>query len=121
SRQIVIEPAWGGGAFRFDHFSSGNNAGWAAFGFSNTQTASLVGALKLTLEHSRVQNPVLPLRTPDQAEHIHILAEELRGIVAGKNSANQALTNAVKRWQQLDEQKDLNTRSAHYHYSLGLQ
>jgi multiple sugar transport system substrate-binding protein len=117
SRDIVIEPAWGGGVFRRDHLV---HAGWEAFGLDRRQTEILVDSLRETVAHPQVNNPVLRLRTPDEREHQQVLMAEIRAALLHGKDANQALADAVRRWQELDQSKDPKLRKAEYRLSLSL-
>jgi multiple sugar transport system substrate-binding protein len=117
SRDVVVEPAWGGGVFRRDHLI---NAGWEAFGLDRKQTEGLVDILKETITHPQVKNPVLRLRTPDAREHQQALMAEIRvALLEGKGAA-QALEDAAKRWREIDWEKNPQTRKAEYRLSLSL-
>jgi multiple sugar transport system substrate-binding protein len=123
SRQVVIEPAWGGGALRAEQFNRPQE--WYSFGLSRERTTALVDALRQTLDPQGVRNPVvLRLRTPDERAHRQALLEELRPALApgaGPDKAKAALDAAARRWQELDGRKDLDTRKAEYLRSLSLQ
>jgi hypothetical protein len=86
-----------------------------------------VDSLRRTVTHLGVKNPVVRLRTPDQAPHFRALMAEVRSAlsltserVKGED-AKQALTRAVQRWQELDGKKDAQVRKADYSLSLSLQ
>lgn len=119
SRKVVIEPEWGGGAFRSDHLA--NSAGWSGFGLDTVRTDSLIAALRQTLTHPGVKNPVLRLRTPDARPHQRIVDEQVRAALTGKQDAATALSTVARRWRELDERRDLKTRRAEYLLSLRLQ
>jgi ABC-type glycerol-3-phosphate transport system substrate-binding protein len=117
SAEVVSEPAWGGGAFRREHLTSG---AWDAFGLNAERTRALVVALQAELMPIAI-NPVVALRIPDAARHEQILGEELRAALKEptKDPA-EALKAATRRWQELDAKKDLETRRREYRLSLGL-
>jgi hypothetical protein len=116
SRDIVIEPAWGGGAFRRTHFEPD---GWQAFGLLG-QTEWLVDVLRGTIVHSGVQNPVLRLRIPDEREHQQALVAEVRAALTGGKDPKQALVDAARRWQEIDAPKNAKLRLREYRLSLSL-
>ncbi len=117
SRDIVIEPAWGGGVFREKHL--GRDVGWTSFGFDRSRTEVLVQSLRETLLPSQV-NPVLRLRIPDERSHQHALVAELREALLQGKDAGQALSAAAARWRELDKDKDAKTRLRDYRLSLSL-
>jgi multiple sugar transport system substrate-binding protein len=115
SRQIAIEPAWGGGVLRADQLSSA--AGWSSFGLDQGQTSALMGALQQTLVHSGMGNPATRLRLPNEAAYRQALLEEVRAALAGKKEPAAALKAAEERWRALDPAERRRTGYAH---SLGL-
>jgi multiple sugar transport system substrate-binding protein len=115
SRQIAIEPNWGGGIFRRDQLSDAT--GWASYGLDQAQTTALVRALRLTLTHPGVGNPTTRLRLPKEAEYRSALLDEVRAALAGKKEAAVALQAVAERWQKLDPAEQ---RRIDYAYSLGL-
>lgn len=118
SRDLIIEPAWGGGAFRREHLDG--PMGWQAFGLSPEHTRMLEDSLRHTLIHLHLVNPVLRLRTPDQHAHQQAVVAELRAaLVEGKDAA-AALKAAAKRWQELDAAKAPEQHLAEYRLSIGL-
>ncbi len=114
SRQIVIEPDWGGGAFRRDQLSDA--AGWSSFGLDQTQTAALLQALRQTLTHPGLSNPATRLRLPREAEYRRALLDEVRAALAGKKEPAAALKAAAERWRALEPAEQ---RRADYARSLG--
>jgi multiple sugar transport system substrate-binding protein len=115
SRQIVIEPEWGGGAVRGDQLSDA--AGWSSFGLDQVRTTGLVQALKQTLTPAGVANPATRLRLPKQAEYRQALLAEVRAALAGKKEPAAALEAAAEQWRQLDPP---DRRRTEYARSLGL-
>jgi multiple sugar transport system substrate-binding protein len=119
SRDLVIEPAWGGGAFRREHLEA--QMGWQAFGLSTEHTRMLEASLRDTLKHLHLVNPVLRLRTPDQHAYQQAVVAELRAaLVEGKDAAS-ALKAAAQRWQELDAAKAPKQHLAEYRLSIGLE
>jgi multiple sugar transport system substrate-binding protein len=118
SSDIVIEPAWGGGVFRADHLDS--RVGWQAFGLDPSQTAHLLECVGQDAVHSRVKNPVFRLRMPDEQEHQKALLEEVRACLLHGKRAHDTLTDAARRWSQLDARLGLQVRRTYYRLSLGL-
>jgi len=118
SREIVIEPAWGGGVYRRDQLET--RTGWQSFGLGD-RTEALVDTLREITVHSQIKNPVLKLRIPDARAHQEAVdAEVRRALLQGKN-AQQALADAAARWRNLDGQKHDKTRRTDYRLSLGLE
>jgi multiple sugar transport system substrate-binding protein len=118
SREIVIEPAWGGGVYRREQLET--RTGFQSFGLGD-RTEALVDTLREITVHSQIKNPLLKLRIPDARAHQEALDAELRrALVQGKN-AQQALADAAARWRNLDRRKDDKTRRTDYRLSLGLE
>jgi multiple sugar transport system substrate-binding protein len=115
SRQIVIEPEWGGGAVRRDQLS--DDAGWSSFGLDQAQTTGLVQALRQALTPAGVDNPATRLRLPRQADYRRALLDEVRAALAGRKEPAAALEAAAARWRELDPAE---RRRTEYAYSLGL-
>jgi multiple sugar transport system substrate-binding protein len=115
SRQIVIEPEWGGGAVRREQLSDA--AGWSSFGLDQAQTNGLVQALQQTLTPAGVDNPATRLRLPKQAEYRQALLAEVRAALAGQKEPAAALEAAAARWRELDPP---DRRRTEYAFSLGL-
>jgi ABC-type glycerol-3-phosphate transport system substrate-binding protein len=114
SREMVIEPAWGGGVFRRAHLQG--DKGWDAFGLEN-RTADLLRIFREVLVHPQVKNPVTRLRIPDERAHQAALLAEVREcLLHGKDPA-KALEAALLRWQELDRNKP---RRSEYRLSIGL-
>jgi multiple sugar transport system substrate-binding protein len=115
SRQVVIEPDWGGGAFRRDQLAA--TAGWSSFQLDQTQTTALLTSLQQTLAHPGLSNPATRLRLPKEAEYRKALLDEVRAALAGKKEPGAALQAAAERWRDLDTPE---RRRTDYAYSLGL-
>jgi multiple sugar transport system substrate-binding protein len=118
SRQIVIEPAWGGGACRRDQFEP---RALLSFGLDQAQTSTLAESLRRTLAHVGVKNPVVRLRTPDEAPHRKAMTEAVREALLKGADARKALEGAAKRWRDLDSGRDARARLVDYYLSLSLQ
>jgi multiple sugar transport system substrate-binding protein len=110
SRQIVIEPDWGGGVFRRDQLTDA--AGWSSFGLDQAQTSALLQALQQTLTHPGVGNPATRLRLPKEAEYRKALLDEVRAALAGKKEPAAALKAADQRWRALDPAERRRTEYA---------
>lgn len=118
SRQTVMHPSSGGGAFREDHLASLDY--WAGFGFDPRQTQTMVQALRQTLRPSEKESPVVRLRIPDERSHLDALGVELRKALLDGKDAQEALSAAAERWQQLDQLRG-PTHLADYYRSLALE
>ncbi len=118
SRDIVVEPEWGGGAIRLSQLNV--QGGWSSFALDPADTNALVTeVLHPTQVHVAVSNPATRLRLPNAAEHEQALAAELRAALAGQKTPQQALTTAAGRWGALDGTNKKQT-SDDYARSLGL-
>jgi ABC-type glycerol-3-phosphate transport system substrate-binding protein len=116
SRQIVMEPEWGGGAIRRSQLSE---KGWSTFRLDPGLTDTLVESLKQTLLHPGLSNPVTCLRLPTERAHTQILAAELRAALLKGKEAASALKAAAAGWKALDDQHP-GTIRANYAFSLNL-
>jgi ABC-type glycerol-3-phosphate transport system substrate-binding protein len=119
SRQIVINPQWGGGATRGDHFENVNS--WDYFRLPHQQTADLVKHLNQQVVHLGIKNPVLRLRIPGQREYEKALLEEVRQALLHGKSAEAALTAAAEKWRQLGSREELKARQRDYYLSLSIE
>jgi multiple sugar transport system substrate-binding protein len=118
SGQIVIDPRWGGGATREDHLE---RARWDSFDLDARRTAALREALRQTLQHRGLRNPVYRLRTPDEASHRAALLAAVRAALKDPNADPSAALAAVdKQWAELDQARGEATHLAEYRISLGL-
>ncbi len=118
SKDIVVEPEWGGGAIRLSQLNT--QTGWSSFGLAPAETNALVTeVLHPTQAHVSVSNPATRLRLPNAAEHEQALTAELRAALAGQKTPEQALTTAAERWRVLDGQ-DKKQIKDDYARSLGL-
>jgi multiple sugar transport system substrate-binding protein len=118
SRDIVVEPEWGGGAVRLSQLKE--QAGWSSFRLDPAATNALVTeVLHPTQVHISVSNPTTRLRLPNAAEHEQALVAELRAALAGQKTPEQALTTAAERWRVLDG-NDKKQIKDDYARSLGL-
>src|SRR5207248_6974097 len=119
SRDIVIEPSWGGGIFRQEHLQ--HRGGWQAFGLNPNLTETLVETLRQTVANSHIINPVLRLRIPEEHSHQQALVAEVRQALTAGKEAGAALVAAAEHWKQLDQSKDLKARLKEYRLNIGLQ
>jgi multiple sugar transport system substrate-binding protein len=118
SSQIVVEPRWGGGAIRDDHFRT---ARWDAFDLDPARTTAVKEALRESVLHQGLRNPVLRLRTPDEEPHRLALVAELRSALTNPDTdAAQALDRVAQRWSELDKARGEEAHLAEYRISLGL-
>jgi multiple sugar transport system substrate-binding protein len=117
SRQILIEPAWGGGAFRRDHLA--DRRGWSSFNLDEAQTRALLLSLTDTLLYPGLCNPTTCLRIPEAGEHTQVLVAELRSALTGGKTAAEALNAVESRWIEIDKRTPGKIR-AYYAHSLGL-
>jgi multiple sugar transport system substrate-binding protein len=117
SGQVVIDPRWGGGAVRRDHF---DRTRWDAFGLDPARTRALKEALQEVVLHPRVRNPAFRLRTPDQRPHEEALLRGVRGVLTGGGDPAQALAAVAREWEALDRARGPERHLAEYRVSLGL-
>jgi multiple sugar transport system substrate-binding protein len=118
SRQIALEPRWGGGPTRDEHL---NRQRWDAFELDDARTAALRDALRLNLLNHGLKNPVVCLRIPDEAAHRAALDPLLRtALTTPDGKSADALTAAARAWEKLDKAKGA-AHLADYRLSLGLR
>jgi multiple sugar transport system substrate-binding protein len=118
SRDVVIEPNWGGGAYRAEHLE--NRSGWQSFGLNSDWTGALVQSIRQIEAHPPVKNPVLRLRIPGEASHRKALDAALESVLFQGKAADRALTDAADQWRQLDQGIDPKQLLRNYRLSLGL-
>jgi multiple sugar transport system substrate-binding protein len=120
STQILLDarlkPAWAGGPTRLEHLD--DRVRWDAFDLDAPCTSALKETLRQTLIHRSLLNPLLCLRTPDQAFHQKVLVEELRAALKQGDEAER-LKQVQRRWEERDRARPKHL--AEYELSLGLQ
>jgi multiple sugar transport system substrate-binding protein len=114
---VALEPRWGGGPIRQGQVTRER---WDAFDLDGRRTVALREALTRSLLHHRLKNPVVCLRTPDQAPHRAALVAEVRACLAGKKEPKAALAEAARRWEELDRKRGEKRHREEYRISLGL-
>ncbi|MFL5240896.1 MAG: hypothetical protein ACJ8FY_02200, partial [Gemmataceae bacterium] len=119
SLQIVMDPQYGGGVTRSDHFRTPTT--WYGFGLNPDQTVGLINAVRTTLTHPGMKNPVLKLRTPDETEHSRILVKQLRAALIDHKDATACLSQAAREWENVDKKQPAADVRRNYALSLGLQ
>ncbi|HET6576582.1 MAG TPA: hypothetical protein VFG68_23490 [Fimbriiglobus sp.] len=97
-RAILSNPALGAGPYRIEHTEPQI---WLGYGFDRDRTADLARATARYLGVT-VSNPVLALRTPDQAELMAALEAEVRKAAAGKSTGAEAMKRAAEAWHKHD-------------------
>jgi multiple sugar transport system substrate-binding protein len=120
SSQIVVAHAggaWGGGPIRQEHLEI--SLRWDAFDLDTARTNALKDAVRATLVHRELKNPVYCLRTPDEEERREVLVKELRAALAGKD-AEEALKSVARGWTALNEKRGPGVAQREYRISLGL-
>jgi ABC-type glycerol-3-phosphate transport system substrate-binding protein len=118
SKDIVVEPEWGGGVFRRDQLES--RFGWYAFGLDAARTGMLLDSLRETVLHPQIKNPAVRLRIPDELEHRQALDVFLKAALRDGEDARQALGKAAARWREIDGKKSRGEIRKQYRLSLGL-
>jgi ABC-type glycerol-3-phosphate transport system substrate-binding protein len=118
SAQIALEPRWGGGPTREEHI---NRQRWDAFDLDQERTLALREALRGNLFTHGLKNPVICLRTPDEASYRAALDTALRAAL-GKTAVPpaEALATAARAWEKLNQARG-PAHLAEYRLSLGLR
>jgi multiple sugar transport system substrate-binding protein len=134
SNQMALAPhragdvSWGGGVLRIEQLDpsvrleSFNLVRERPSGSSVATVADLRETLRVTLR-SGAQNPVLPLRIPDQQRYRPVLIRQLRAALGPpekRPTAKNALDAVAQEWQRIGEEKDRTKRVAEYRISVGL-
>jgi ABC-type glycerol-3-phosphate transport system substrate-binding protein len=123
-----LDPPWGGGLMRSEQLDPGvrlESFGLARdrpSGSSRATVADLRDTLRITLR-SGAQNPVLPLRIPDQQLYRPVLIRQLRAALGPpeqRPTAKDALDVVAREWKELGDKTDQKTRVAEYRVSVGL-
>lgn len=121
SAQVALEPEWGGGPTRSNQL---RRERWDAFDLDPERTAQLKESLNRTLLARGIKNPVVCLRTPDQAAHRAALTAAVRAALRDGADPAKALAGVARRWEELDRQRDegkgKGTHQREYRTSLGL-
>src|SRR5262249_49675493 len=96
SGEVVLEPAWGGGVFRREHFQALREGN--AFDLGAARVDRLVDVLRQTLDPPAI-NPLLRLRTPDEREYRRALLDAVRAALERpETDPGQVLAAAARRW-----------------------
>jgi multiple sugar transport system substrate-binding protein len=117
SSQTVSEPRWGGGIIRQEQ--QNRTQQWDGFDLSSTQLARFREVLRTEVVQHGLKNPVLVLRTPNQAEHRGALGVQLRACLEKGVAPAAALEEAARRWKELDAPRKVKALED-YRVSLGL-
>jgi multiple sugar transport system substrate-binding protein len=117
SGQLSLEPRWGGGPTRLEQVSRER---WDALDLDGPRTLALREALGRTLVQHGLKNPVLCLRTPDQAAHQAALVAVMRKALTEKTDPKEAMAEVVRRWKEIDRKKSTDVLLRDYRISLGL-
>jgi ABC-type glycerol-3-phosphate transport system substrate-binding protein len=101
-RAILSNPALGAGPYRIEHTEP---SVWLGYGFDADRTEDLARATARYLGVT-VSNPVVALRTPDQAELLAALEAEVRKTAAGQAAGAEAMARAAEAWRTHDAGKN---------------
>jgi hypothetical protein len=113
---MLSNPALGAGPYRIEHTEP---AVWLGYGFDADRTADLARATARYLGVT-VSNPVLALRTPDQAELMAALEAEVRKAAAGQATGAEAMKRAAAAWTAHDAGKNPDELRRWRRNSVGL-
>ena len=118
SGQMVIGSRFGGDPIRSEQLEEGTS--WAGFELKPDVVKELREALRQTLLHPGVENPALPLRTPDEHEHRAVLDAALRtAITSPEADPKKLLEDVARRWEEIDRDRGA-AHLAEYRISVGL-
>jgi ABC-type glycerol-3-phosphate transport system substrate-binding protein len=117
STQIFLGQVGPGGPIRAEQL---HRERWDAFDLDTARTLKLQEALRETLLHRNLKNPVLCLRTSRQASHRAVLVKEIRAALLENADAERTLQNVADAWRKLDREQGLDAHKADYRRNLGL-
>ncbi len=109
-------PALGAGPYRIEQTEPGV---WLGYGFDAERTADLARAVSRYLGVT-VSNPVLALRTPDQAELMTSLEAAVRKAATGQASGEEAMKQAAGAWAKHDAGKNADELRRWRRNAIGL-
>lgn len=113
---ILNNPALGAGPYRIEHTEP---AVWLGYGFDADRNADLARATARYLGVT-VNNPVLALRTPDQAELMAMLEAEVRKAATGQAGGAEAMKRAAEAWKAHDAGENADELKRWRRNSVGL-
>jgi ABC-type glycerol-3-phosphate transport system substrate-binding protein len=116
SSQLVLEPR-GAGPTRTEHVLRDR---WDAFDLTIPRALGLKDVIARTQLQHGLKNPVVCLRTPDEATHREALLKGLRRVLLDQGSPAEALNQVSAQWKQMDEKRGLDRHRTVYRISLGL-
>jgi multiple sugar transport system substrate-binding protein len=116
SRDVVTEPDWGGGIYRDEHVK----LGFGSFGLDSSQTLDYARIMNETYLDTKLSNPLVRLRIPDQASHRAALLKEVRAALLAGKPAAQAMNEADAAWRELDAKMSPAERLSTYRLSISL-
>jgi multiple sugar transport system substrate-binding protein len=116
--QAVLEPRWGGGPVRDDAL---RRERWDSFDLDGPATLKLKEALQEGLRSRSLKNPVVCLRTPNEAPRRAELDAALRRALEKGGAPAAVLKEVAGRWSKLDREQGLEAHKADYLHSLGLR
>ena len=117
--ELIGAAKWGAGPTRPSQTDSLNQKFWAGYPLPPAERERLAAVLRDYVPSGLV-NPVLRLRTPDQAEKVKATAAILRKAIADQGDAAAAMRGVEAAWAKLDEATPESERIALYRRSLGL-
>ncbi len=92
----------GAGPFRYSHIATDEKATrWQRYGFDAVRTEQLARAVAGFVD-VQCREPVYPIRTPDHAERVAVLAAAARQAASGTLTGEQAAAEAQKGWLAVD-------------------
>ncbi len=118
SGQRVIGARFGGDPIRSEQLEE--RTSWSGFELTPEVVKELREALQQTLLHRGVENPALPLRTPDASGHRIALDAALRtALTSPEVDPKKVLEDVARRWEEIDRAKGA-AHLAEYRISVGL-
>jgi hypothetical protein len=116
--QAVLEPRWGGGPVRDSQLRRDR---WDSYDLDGPATLKLKEALEEELRFRLLKNPVVCLRTPNEAPHRAALDRAMRQALTSGADPAAVLEKVARSWSELDRAQGLEAHRADYRYSLGLR
>lgn len=99
SLTVIATPELDIGPHRGEQLEQSRSSIWLRFGFDTARTRELATAVQ-SFHALELGNPALVLRTPNQAELMATLAEQLRATAAGTIDGPDAMRKVAETWEK---------------------
>ncbi len=120
SLEFISDPSLGFGPFRVEHLDQNREAVWQAYGFDRERTKSLAIAIR-RFSGSSLANPAVGLRGSDRKQLMGLLHAELKKVVAGTVTPEDAMFTVNKAWRAFDSQRPKDDLVTERRKAVGLR